>query len=452
MTAIVPHHDAPPLVANLLDRLENVRQQPSGRAWRAACPVEHNPEIPKDRELLIAATDEGRCLVMCQGGCLLEDIVESVGLHVADLAPEGMEPREELTEQDEKEVLSAVAETMPRAIRAIDAPPPRPIEWVVNDVFTAGEIGLLVGDGGSFKSTAAIAMAGAIAGGYPVWNRHAASERPVLIISAEDSLDIVLMRLNAFIDGHGWERKKVLSNVHLFTTTEVTLGTASWQQHILDEAKRIGAGLIILDPFAELIQGDENSNSEVRPIVKFLRSLGRQTNAAVVVVHHAGKAGQDKRSLDRIRGASALPSASRSILFFDFQPNGAGVTVEHLKMSRAPRLERFVLARHVDADKLNRALWFSATLAHTDVRAAQENRAEAFVLSEVTKTPRALTTGELRKRGAQIKLSAEDIGAALNLLQQVGRIDFEPGPRGAKKWFPVGSENPQLEIENGRSE
>lgn len=332
---------------------------------------------------------------------------------------------------------------LPHAIRALDAPAPRPIDWIVTDLFTAGEIGLLVGDGGSFKSTAAINMAAAIAGGYTVWNRFKVRQRAALIISAEDSLDVVLMRLNAFVEGHGWDRTRVLSNVHLFATTDITLSSAAWQTHIIDEAKRIDAGLIVLDPFAELIQGDENSNTEIRPIVKFLRACGRQTNAAVVVVHHMGKAAQEKRTMDRIRGASALPSASRSTLFFDFQPNGAGVVVEHLKMSRAPRLNRFLLAREIHTESENIAQWTSAKLAHTEVKADDENRAIAFVVSQVSASPRSLTTSDLKRIGSKNRLRGEDIGIALNILQGQGKIAFEQGPRNARKWYPAGHENPQ---------
>jgi len=323
------------------------------------------------------------------------------------------------------------------AMRAIDLPPPRPIEWIVGDLFTAGEIGLLVGDGGSFKSTAAINLAAAIAGGYTAWNRFSVRQRPALIISAEDSLDVVLMRLNAFVVGHQWDRTTVLSNIHLFTTTEVTLSSMSWQNHIISETKRIGAGYVVLDPFAELIDGDENSNSEIRPIVKFLRRLGRETGAAVNVVHHAGKQGQDKRALDRIRGASALPSAARSILFFDYQPNGAGVVVEHLKMSRTPRLDRFVLSRSVVTDPGNRAHWQSATLAHTDARSAAISRAESFVLAQVTAAPRTRTTNDLRTMGRKNGLSNEEVGTAMNHLEEDGKLGYEPGPKGSKKWYPI---------------
>lgn len=419
-------NEAPPLVQHVLDRLDNAVRRPNG-AWRASCPVEHSGEHLNEL-LNITLARDGRVLVECPAGCPTDIILESIGLKVADLLP-----------QPEAPPPAEGEEVLPKAIRAIDAPTPRPIEWIVNDLFTAGEIGLLVGDGGSFKSTAAISMAAALASGNPVWNRHAAPQRPVLIISAEDSMDVVMMRLNAFIAGHEYDRTKVLSNIHLFTTTDVSLGSRSWQQHILAEAARIQPGMIVFDPFAELITGDENSNSEVRPTVKYLRHLGRESHSAVLVVHHAGKAGQDKRTLDRIRGASALPSAARSILFFDFQPNGAGVAVEHLKMSRSPRLDRFILARHIEHDQLNRALWFKATLKSTDVRAAEEGRAETWVIAQVTASPRMLTTSDLRERAKGARLTTQEVGQALNILTQAGRIGFEMGAKNSKKWYPITS-------------
>lgn len=438
-----PTNAAPPLVQNVLDRLEGVVARPTGRAWRASCPVEHTAEHLND-QLQITLARDGRVLLDCPAGCRVDDVLDSIGLKKPDLFPEQPETLDQPDQPSHEG--ENTEEILPKAIRAIDAPPPRPIEWIVNDLFTAGEIGLLVGDGGSFKSTAAISMAAALASGNPVWNRHAAPQRPVLIISAEDSMDVVMMRLNAFIVGHGYDRTTVLSNIHLFTTTDVSLGSRSWQQHILAEAARIQPGMIVFDPFAELITGDENSNSEVRPTVKYLRHLGRESHAAVLVVHHAGKAGQDKRTLDRIRGASALPSAARSILFFDFQPNGAGVAVEHLKMSRSPRLDRFILARHIEHDQLNRALWFEATLKSTEVRVALERRAETFVLAQVTASPRSLTTGKLRELAAKERISTVELGAALNELQKQRKITYDPGSRGAKYWYVPGSKDEGLNL------
>lgn len=417
----------PPVVQNVLDRLTNVVMRPTGRAWRAPCPVERTDIDHQNEQVQVTLARDGHVMLDCPGGCSLDQICESIGVTPAELWPGNDAPTLELHTGD----------PLPPAIRAIDAPPPKPIEWIVEDLFTAGEIGLVVGDGGSFKSTAVIDMAAAIAGGYQVFERFHAPQRPTLIISGEDSIDVVMMRLNAFCVGHQWDRERVLSNVHLFATTDATLSSITWQNHITSEAKRVGAGLIILDPFAELITGDENSNSDIRPTIKFLRQLGRDTDAAVVIVHHAGKQGQDKRALDRIRGASALPSASRSILFFDFSPNGPGVAVEHLKMSRAPRLDRFILTRNVESEPGNKAQWRSASLAYVDAKSAALGRAETFILAQITASPRHHTTASLRKEASRNGYRNEDVALALQQLQESGAIGFETGARNSRKWFPL---------------
>src|SRR5690606_35568539 len=103
---------------------------------------------------------------------------------------------------------AAVSESLPPATRALDAPPCEPPEWIIGDVWPAGEVGLIVGDGGAFKSSAALHIAGAIAGGYQVFERFSTVRRPVLIVSAEDSASVILMRLEAFIAGHSWDRER----------------------------------------------------------------------------------------------------------------------------------------------------------------------------------------------------------------------------------------------------
>lgn len=340
----------------------------------------------------------------------------------------------EATPPTTAEELSDTPGALPRAVRLLDAPEPEPLTWAVESLWVAGEIGLLVGDGGSFKSTAALAMAGAMAGGYPVWGKFAAAQRPALIVSAEDSISVVLMRLRALIRGHGWDATRVLANLHVVATPDATLSDPRWQDHLLREAERVSAGMVVLDPWADLIGGDENSNSDARPVIKWARRLGAETGAAVPIVHHAGKQGQDKRALDRIRGASALPSGARTILFFEFQPTG--VLVEHLKMSRAPKLESFVLTRKIESDPANRALWTSARLTYETERTATLSRAEEFVLAQITASPRRLTTSDLKKMVAGVGISGEDISSALKSLRTMLRIDYEEGPRKAHLWYP----------------
>lgn len=246
---------------------------------------------------------------------------------------------------------------LPPARRASELPDPPPVAWLIDQVWPAGEFGLIVGDGGAFKSSVAIHMACAVAGGHRLFDEFQCLPRPALIISAEDHRDIVLMRAKAFCVGHGWG-KTTLDNLYLLAEGGPTLHDSQWAAHLADEILRIRPGLIVLDPWAELMGGDENSNTDARPAIKYIRHIAGTVGAAVVLVHHAGKMKEGGRSLDRIRGASALPSAARVVWFFDFTDDG--LKVENLKHSRAPRLEPFQIAREIVTTPGNRAQWLSA--------------------------------------------------------------------------------------------
>jgi len=325
---------------------------------------------------------------------------------------------------------------LPAAVRAIDAPAPVPVSWAIEDLWTTGDIGLIVGDGGAFKSSAALHIAGAIAGGYPVFDRFRVVRRPVLIVSAEDSQDVILMRLEAFCVGQGWDRRRVLGSVHILAGCEPTLANTAWRSHILNECARTEAGFVVLDPFAELLDGDENSNTDVRPIVKYVRAVAKQTGAGVAVVHHAGKAGPDKRLLDRIRGASALASAARVILFFEFRDDG--VYVENLKLSRGERLKPFTILRKIEHEPESRVQWKSARLTYELTDRVKQTRADDFVLEQLRIVrPSRLGSRELRDRARSVAVGGvrnEELTQSLHVLLARGLIDWVPGPRNSKLW------------------
>lgn len=338
------------------------------------------------------------------------------------------------------------ADQLPQATCALHAPAPVPIEWAIEDLWTKGDIGLVVGDGGSFKSSAALHIAAAMAGHYHVFERFRIPERrPVLIVSAEDPSSVILTRLEAFIRGHGWDRERVLENVHFLAQTETTLSSLRWQAHLRAEVERLRPGLLILDPLAELLGVDENSNTEVRPLVKYLRSLTEISQASVMIVHHAGKASADRRQLDRIRGASAVASASRVILFFEFLKKD--VLVENLKMSRAERLETFLVNRHIEHEQGNRAMWTKARLTYESAKDAALKKAETFVIAQLTAAlPERMTTTQLRTAADGIH-SKEDVAAAMNRLERMSRIEWIEGKKNSKLWGLPGHRPPSLGLE-----
>lgn len=313
---------------------------------------------------------------------------------------------------------------LPRAIRALDAPKYQPPQWLIRDVWPMGLLGMLVGDGGTFKSSLALHIAGAVAGGYPVFDRYPAERRPVLVVSAEDDLDTMAMRLEAFVLGHSWDRNRVMGNLHLISTPEPVLGSSVWQQHVAIEVDRIGAGFVVFDPWADLLGGDENSNTDARPAIKYLRTLMQYGDCSVGVVHHLGKAGQEKRPLDRIRGASALPSAARVIYYLDWQDTV--VRVENLKQSRAEKLPPFILERTIRSAVDNRAHWELARVTTQDAAAWKMSAAQAAIIEGIGENP-GIGSREIR---LATSLRNEEIAAGLKHLIANGYVSQTPGKQG----------------------
>lgn len=77
------------VIANVLDRLRNVKPRGNGR-WLAQCPgpLHRNGDIHPS--LSIGTGENGAVLLKCWVGCSAHDIVSAVGLDLADLFP----PRE----------------------------------------------------------------------------------------------------------------------------------------------------------------------------------------------------------------------------------------------------------------------------------------------------------------------------------------------------------------------
>jgi hypothetical protein len=79
--------------AKVLDRLQRVRAT-STNTWLASCPTGAHKHGDRSRGLSIRATDD-RVLIHCHAGCGAVDIVESLGLRLADLYDRPVEHRSE---------------------------------------------------------------------------------------------------------------------------------------------------------------------------------------------------------------------------------------------------------------------------------------------------------------------------------------------------------------------
>lgn len=79
--------------ANILSRLKNVKQRRDG--WIALCPA-HSDKQPS---LSISEAEDGKVLLHCHAGCRTEDILNMIGLTMADLYPKTEEPQAKVKTQ-----------------------------------------------------------------------------------------------------------------------------------------------------------------------------------------------------------------------------------------------------------------------------------------------------------------------------------------------------------------
>jgi AAA domain-containing protein len=315
------------------------------------------------------------------------------------------------------------------AVCAIDAPEPTPISWLIDGLWPSGELGMLFGDGGSFKTSIALHIAAAVAGGHRVFDRFATERGPVLFVSEEDPGSILQMRLEAFVIGHGWGRRGVLQNVHYCAVEGVTLTDARWQQRLRGEVERLGVRLVVLDPLTELVAGEENSASEMRPCIRFARSLCRPTGAAVMMLHHAGKAREGSRSIDRVRGSSAFYSASRAVYALEDRGSDT-VAIECVKASRTARPRPFAVKREISITPSNRGQWRTARFTYVSPMCA----AEEWLKRQLAEDPGPTTT-QLRESAGKDRIPVVDLARAQKNLQDRGEIRYEGGQRGARYWY-----------------
>ena len=79
---------------------------------------------------------------------------------------------------------------------------------------------------------------------------------------------------------------------------------------IIERVQAEGIGLLIVDPFVETHDVDENNNAQIKAVAAMWREVARRGDRAVVIVHHTGKppsASPDAwtGSLSASRGASS---------------------------------------------------------------------------------------------------------------------------------------------------
>lgn len=316
---------------------------------------------------------------------------------------------------------------LPEPISAIlvrEEPPPKNL---IEGLLPAGEFGLLVGEDGAFKTTLALTLCGAIASGEGVFGRVATGGR-VLIVSEEDAAWVLRNRLEAIANGQAWDRGQTLLRTELIARRDCWLDDPEWQSHLEWLVDVNGYRLVVFDPYAELTRGAENSNDDSKVYIRFFRRL-TDLGATVLVVHHLGKAAEGRNRRDRIRGASALRSASRFVLALGRARSR--LVLECLKMSRTAPFPPLQIEVTIAESPRSPMEWHSARIVTAGDGSAVRIEAEMVILQAIADEP-GIKAGRLKKIVGQRGVGPVDFSRAKTRLEEEGYVSIEAGSRGAK--------------------
>jgi KaiC/GvpD/RAD55 family RecA-like ATPase len=174
-------------------------------------------------------------------------------------------------------------------------------EWVVEDYIPRGALVMMASEEKVGKSTFMYAMIAAVAHETVFMGRKTVRS-PALVLAVEEHRTDVKMRAVKF--------GLTADDPVKFFVGDLQPDQATYRE-LRDVVKAMGAGLVILDTLghhlAQVIESENDNMAAIKAVRPWLH-LARETNAAVVIIHHAGKTGA------AYRGASAFGGIVDQIL------------------------------------------------------------------------------------------------------------------------------------------
>jgi hypothetical protein len=293
---------------------------------------------------------------------------------------------------------------------------PEKQRWLIDQLWSAEAVGVIGGEPKCCKSFLALELAVAVASGAACMRRFAVrSTGPVLLFAAEDALHIVRERLEDISEIAGVDFEQL--NVHVITAPTVRLDLDTHQRQLRATVELLRPRMLVLDPFVRLHRCDENAAREVAPMLAYLRELQRSFHTAVVLVHHARKAGH-ARAGQALRGSSEIHAWGDSNLYLRRKRDELRLTVEH---RAAASIEPLCLELRANADG---AVALRIAEHQTAERDAPTSSLDRVVLA-LTQAAEPLNMRALR---AACRMRTATVSQAVRELTRQGRV-VEAGGR-----------------------
>ena len=264
--------------------------------------------------------------------------------------------------------------------------PPRP--WLIPGLLIRNHVTVVVAPPGVGKSLLTLQVGLALGSGRQWGGWEPRKSGRVLLVNAEDDYDEMQRRMVTASVVMGVEQSEVVDRVFVADTPESIViartdprSKTVIRQPRVDELIKVGVDmkidLIVVDPFAETFEGDENSNSELKWAAVLWREIARKINGSVLLVHHTRKyASGMSGDADAARGAGALIGVARVVATM------FAMTEEEAELFEVEKTERH---RYVRFDSAKANLTLITGQAKWFVKQSQDvGNATAFLPSDDT--------------------------------------------------------------------
>lgn len=200
-------------------------------------------------------------------------------------------------------------------------------DCIVTDYLYA-DVGVLVAAGGVGKTTLQLFEAVHIVLGRPLHGLEVRKPGPVLILTAEDSREMLVARLRVICADMRLsddELLRVRERVRIsdvsgngLRLTEVVADVVVTSESIDDLVRgcqKLAPVLIVIDPAVSFGVGESRVNDAEQGLIAAGRKLRNALNCCVRYIHHTGKANSRDKALDQYagRGGSAFADGSRMV-------------------------------------------------------------------------------------------------------------------------------------------
>lgn len=194
--------------------------------------------------------------------------------------------------------------------------PQRP--WIARGLLLRKCVTELIAATAVGKSSFGLALAMHLAAGRNFGRFFINKRFRVAILSVEEDEDEVHRRCSAIAERYGFDYNNELSGYlwrvhcrqdkHVLARADrkgMVLATPDLKE-LEERLFRDGIDVVIIDPFVEVWEGNENDNGQIKQAAALLRGLARRIEIACLLMHHVRKGAVDPGDIDASRGGSSL--------------------------------------------------------------------------------------------------------------------------------------------------